>query len=79
MGIKVLISINFFLLVVTGHFLPGWTADWCRCQGGDAQRYLGHSEKIQHLYIDFNPPETCVVSGFFIFPMLSGTENDIDC
>ena len=35
MGIKVLISINFFLLVVSaGHFLPGWTADWCRCQGG---------------------------------------------
>ena len=44
-------------------FLPGWTADWCQCQGGGCRVIFGRSGKIRHIDLK----STGNLRGFLIF------------
>lgn len=46
-------------------FLPGWTADWCQCQGGGCRVIFGRSGKIRHIDLK----STGNLRGFLIFHM----------
>ena len=58
-------------------FLPGWTADWCQCQGSGCRVIFGRSGKIRHIDLK----STGNLRGFLIFLLSDalGTENDFDC